>query len=180
MTTPRYTLPSILLHWTMALAIALAWGGAQLAEVMSRGPGKTLVVGTHALFGLGVLALLLPRVLARLLGTAPGPAPGTPAWEARLALAAHLLLYALMIGLPLTGLLTALSGRAPFDLAGIATLPNSLVGTGLRRTLKEAHEILANLMLGAVALHVAAVAWHALVRRDGVAARMTPHRAHEA
>lgn len=180
MNTHRYTLPSILLHWTMALAIALAWGGAQLAEAMSRGPGKTLVVGTHALFGLGVLALLLPRILARLLGTVPGPAPDAPAWEARLALAAHLLLYALMLALPLTGLLAALTGRAPFDLAGIATLPNSLAGTGLRRTVKEAHEILANVMLGAIALHVAAVAWHALVRRDDVAARMMPGRAGEA
>jgi cytochrome b561 len=40
--------------------------------------------------------------------------------------------------------------------------------------LKETHEIVANLMLGAIALPVAAVAWHAFVRRDGVAGRMTP------
>ncbi|WP_198370292.1 cytochrome b [Roseomonas rosulenta] len=170
----RYSILSILLHWTMALAIALAWGGAQLAEALGRGPTKSLVVGSHALLGLAVLALLLPRLLARWLGTVPGPAPGAPAWEQRLATAAHLLLYALMLALPLSGLLTALTGRAPFDLAGLATLPNSLAGTGLRGLVKEAHEVLANLMLGAIALHVGAVAWHAIVRRDGVAARMMP------
>ena len=177
MSTTRYSLPSILLHWTMALAIALAWGGMQLAEALGRGPTKALVVGSHALLGLAVLALVLPRVLARWLGTAPGPAPGAPAWEQRLATAAHLLLYALMLALPLSGLLAAMTGRAPFDLAGLATLPNSLAGTGLRRMVKEVHEFLANLMLGAIALHVAAVAWHAVVRRDGVAARMMPGRA---
>jgi cytochrome b561 len=178
MTPTRYPLPNILLHWTMALAIALAWGGAQLAEALSRGPTKTFVLGSHALFGLAVLALLLPRALARPLGTAPGPSPGTPAWKRRLAAAAHLLLYALMLALPLTGLLLAMSGRAPFDLAGLATLPNALAGIGMRGLLKEAHEILANVMLGAIALHVAAVAWHAFVRRDGVAARMSPRAAH--
>jgi cytochrome b561 len=174
MAPTRYPLPNILLHWTMALAIVLAWGGAQLAEALSRGPTRTFVLGSHALFGLAVLALLLPRALARVFGTAPGPAPGAPAWERRLAAAAHLLLYALMLALPLTGLLLAMSGRAAFDLAGLATLPNALAGTGLRPLLKETHEIVANLMLGAIALHVAAVAWHAVVRRDGVAGRMTP------
>ncbi|BDG74846.1 cytochrome b [Roseomonas fluvialis] len=176
MTPARYSIPSILLHWTMALAIALAWGGAQLAEALARGPSRTMVFGVHALMGLAVLALLLPRLLARLLGAAPRAAPRAPMWEQRLGAAAHLLLYALMILLPLTGLLTALTGRAPFDLAGLATLPNALVATGLRGTVKGAHEVLANVMLGAVALHVVAVLWHAFVRRDGVAGRMIPWR----
>lgn len=168
----RYSIPSIVLHWTMALAIALAWIGAQVADVFGRGPTKTFVVGSHALLGLAVLALLLPRLLARWTGGVPGPAPGAPAWEVRLAHAAHLLLYALMLALPLSGLLTAMTGRTPFDLAGLATLPNSLAGTGLRRTVKEVHELLANGMLAAIALHVAAVLWHAFVRRDDVAWRM--------
>jgi cytochrome b561 len=174
MTQVRYSLPSIVLHWTMALAILLAWAGMQLAEMLPRGPGKAFLVGTHALFGLGVLALLLPRILARLLGPAPGAAEGTPEWEARLALAAHLLLYALMVALPLSGIATALTGRAPFDVLGLLTIPNAFAGTGLRRTVKEAHELLANGMLAAVALHVAATLWHAFVRRDDVAARMMP------
>ena len=171
-TGQRYSIPSIVLHWTMALAIAFAWLGAQLAEVFGRGPTRTFVVGGHALLGLAVLALLLPRLLARWTGGAPGPAPGAPVWEVRLAHAAHLLLYVLMLALPLSGLLTALSGRVPFDLAGVATLPNSLASTGWRRTVKDVHELLANGMLAAVALHVGAVLWHAFVRRDDVAWRM--------
>lgn len=174
MNPSRYSLPSIVLHWTMALAVLLAWGGMQLAESLGRGPTKTFVVGTHAVFGLAVLALLLPRILARLVGATPGPAPGAPAWEQRLARAAHLLLYVLMLGMPLTGIIVAMAGRAPFDLAGLATLPNMLADSGLRRPAKEVHELLANLMLGAVALHVLAVLWHAFVRRDGIAARMFP------
>ncbi|MEO3473038.1 cytochrome b/b6 domain-containing protein [Roseomonas sp. CAU 1739] len=179
MAATRYSVTSILLHWTMALAILLAWGGMQLAEVLSRGPAKTLVEGGHALLGLGVLALLLPRILVRLLGHAPGPPAGAPAWEARLAAAMHLLLYALMLALPLSGLVTALTGRRPFDLAGLGAIPNLLAETGLRGAAKGTHELLANGLLAVVALHVAATLFHAFIRRDDVAARMIPRLARD-
>ncbi len=172
MPVPRFSIPSIVLHWTMALAIALAWLVAQVADVFGRGSTEAFIIGGHAVFGLAVLALLLPRMLARWLGGVPGPADGAPAWEERLARAAHLLLYALMVALPVAGILTALSGRAPFDLAGLVTLPNILADTGLRRTFKEVHELLANMMLATVGLHVAAVLWHAFIRRDDVPRRM--------
>lgn len=171
----RYSIPSILLHWTMAAAIGGAGIVGSLLEDMPRGPGKASALGAHMLLGLAVAALLLPRILARLSGGAPdGPAPG---WEKRLAAAAHLLLYALMLAVPLTGLAIAMSARAPTDVAGLFAIPNPLAPYGLRRTLEAVHDAMANLMLGAVALHVAATLWHVLVRRDGVAARMLPRGA---
>ncbi|WP_237214143.1 cytochrome b, partial [Falsiroseomonas oryziterrae] len=127
------------------------------------------------LLGLAVAALLLPRLLARLAGGAPEAAG--PAWERRLAAAAHLLLYALMLAVPATGLGLAMSGRAPVSVLGLFELPNMLAPHGLRRPLGGLHEVLSNIMLGAIALHVAATLWHALVRRDGVMRRMLPGRA---
>lgn len=174
MSAPRYSLSSILLHWAMALAILLAWGGMQLAEALQRGPTKVLVVGSHALLGLGVLALLLPRILARLLGRRPAPPDGAPDWEHRLAAATHLLLYALMLALPLSGIVTAMTGRVPFELPGLGAIPNLLATSGLRRAVKEVHELLANGLLAVVAMHVAATLFHAFIRRDDVAARMMP------
>jgi cytochrome b561 len=38
----------------------------------------------------------------------------------------------------------------------------------------EAHEVLANLLLVAIGLHVAAALWHHFVLRDGALARMLP------
>jgi cytochrome b561 len=171
--TPRYSLPNIVLHWTMAVAIGGAWLIAQLVEDAPRGPEKAFLLGAHAAFGLSVAALLLPRLLARLLGGAPDDS-AAPAWERRFAQAAHLLLYALMLALPLSGLAIAMSGRAPFPVLGWFEIPPLLNGLGLRKTLEGVHEVLGNVMLGAVALHVAATLWHALVRRDGVAGRMLP------
>jgi len=171
--TQRYSIASIALHWTMMLAIAAAWLIAQFIEDMPRGPDRVLAQGAHAAFGLAVAALLLPRLLARFLG-------GTltdsvrPVWEQRLGQAAHLLLYALMIAMPLSGVAIALSGRAPFPVLGLFELPPLLSAYGLRKTLEEVHGVLSNVLLGAIALHVAATLWHVFVRHDGIAGRMIP------
>ncbi|WP_203073127.1 cytochrome b [Falsiroseomonas ponticola] len=167
----RYSIPTIALHWTMAAAIGAAWLLGQVMEDFARGPDRVAATGAHALVGLAVLALVLPRLLARWLGGAPMAEAG---WQGRLASAGHLLLYALMAAVPLAGLAILLSGRAPFPVLGLFEVPPLLAPLGLRKALEGVHEVLANLMVGAIALHVAATLWHALVRRDQVAARMLP------
>ena len=87
-----------------AAAIVAAWALGTLMEDLPAA-AKATMQGSHALVGLAVLALLLPRILARVLGGAPAAAG--PRWAARLAQAAHLLLYGLMLAMPLTGLLIA-------------------------------------------------------------------------
>lgn len=159
----------------MALAIGAAWLIGEVMEDMPRGPDKVFALGSHALVGVAVAALLLPRLLARIAGPVPEDA-GAPGWERRLAGAAHLLLYLLMLAVPLTGLAIAMSGRAPMQVLGLFEIPALLSGLGLRKTLEGAHEVMANLLVGTVILHVAATLWHALVRHDGVAARMLPRR----
>jgi cytochrome b561 len=167
----RYSTASILMHWTMAAAIAGAWMIGQLLEEFPRAERAT-PQGAHALIGLAVVALLLPRLLARILGGAPEAAG--PDWERRLATAAHVLLYALMLAVPLSGLAIALTGRAPLPVLGLFDIPAAMPDRGLHRTLEGVHEVLSNLILGAVALHVAATLWHALIRRDGVMRHMLP------
>lgn len=167
----RYSMASILIHWSMAAAIAGAWLIGQVIEEFPRAE-RTLPQGAHALIGLTVLALVLPRLLARLIGGTP--AATGPEWERRLASAAHVLLYALMVAVPLTGLAIALTGRAPLPVLGLFEIPALMPARGLHGTLEGVHEVMSNLMLGAVALHVAATLWHALIRRDGVARHMLP------
>lgn len=179
MTTTRYPTSSIVLHWTMAATIGAAWILAQVIDAVPRGPGRTMVLGSHVLVGLVVLALLLPRILARVTRGAPPPPPppaDVPTWQQRLASATHLLLYALMLAQPVSGIAYALSRSRPVDVLGLFALPVPLADSGLRRTLGGTHELLANLLLAVVVLHVAATVWHVFVKRDEVLQRMLPRR----
>ena len=172
--TARYPLTTIVLHWTMAAVLVVAFVIGQIAEDMPRGPDKAFIMSWHALLGVAIIALLLPRLLSRLLGTTPDN-NSLSAWEQKLALATHVLFYALMLALPLSGLLMAMSGRAPYLVAGGAfEIPNLLASYGLRGTFEAVHGVLAKLLLGAFALHVLATVWHKVVRHDDVAGRMIP------
>ncbi|MGX9963356.1 cytochrome b [Roseomonas sp. F4] len=170
----RHSTLQIILHWTMAAVIAAAWLLGSLMEDLARGPDRAVGLGVHVLLGLGVLALLLPRLIARLVGPALPPEPGEARWEHRLAAAAHLALYALMLLVPLAGMATVLSARAQVPVLGLFEVPNLLAAYGQRKLFEGVHEVLANLLLGVVVLHVLATLYHAFIRRDGVAGRMIP------
>jgi cytochrome b561 len=171
--TASYSRASIALHWAMAALLGAAWILGDLLEELGRGPARTTAQGWHVLLGLGAAALLMARIAARLRHGGPSPEAG-PGWERSLARAAHGLLYALMTLLPALGLGILLTGRRPFPVLGLFEIPAAWPAPGLHAALEGAHAAAAKLALGLVALHLAATAWHALVRRDGVAARMLP------
>lgn len=131
----------------------------------------------HAGLGLTVLGLLALRLLWRTTDTAPHL--DQPTWEAKLARAGHIALYAVMAALPLTGLALALTASAPTPVTGLGWLGlDALQPVFASHTLHEAaeeiHEALVGALLFTVALHLAAVAYHALIRKDGVLKRMLP------
>jgi cytochrome b561 len=80
---PRYSRLSIALHWTMAAAIGLAWVLGQVMDEVGRGLLQVTLSGSHALIGLAVLALVLPRALARRWPRSRSPPgrPGRNAWR---------------------------------------------------------------------------------------------------
>ncbi|WP_375689387.1 cytochrome b [Pseudooceanicola sp. LIPI14-2-Ac024] len=107
----------------------------------------------HIVPGLLVLAFALWRLALRLTRGSPPPPAGTPAWMARTAGLIHWALYALMLLVPA-------SGAAAWFLGA--------TGAG------AAHEVLKTLLLVLIGLHVLAVLYHQIVRRDGLLARMRP------
>jgi len=167
----RYGAPAQLFHWLVVALVAVAWFAD---EGMEHG-GTGLVALLHMGAGALVLALSLVRLLWRALNRAPPLPAGTPDWQRRAAVLAHVALYALTLGVPLTGWAARwLQGRAvtPF---GLFDLPSPLAAN---RTLAgltgDFHAFLANVLLAVVAAHVLAALWHHLVRRDAVLASMLP------
>lgn len=169
----RYPLALILLHWLIFPAMAAAFILGEVMEDLPRGPEKMSVMGWHILAGLILAALVLPRIAIRLRSLPPLPAQ-TPVWELRLARVTHLLLYAAMLVLPLSGLVAILAGQRAVSVLGLFALPPLFPLSWLHEVAESLHGPVAKLFLILLVLHVAAALWHALIRRDGIFRRILP------
>lgn len=163
------------LHWLMAAMIFVALGLGVWATQLPRGSMRSDVLFVHKSLGVAVLALIVVRILARL-------ALGSPVYAAALdwmthaaARSAHLLLYALMIAMPVTGYLTSAAGGHDVSFFGLFSLPD-LVGQNkaIDEGAGKAHYVLAWTIGAVLTLHLLAVIWHARFKRDTVLTRMWP------
>jgi cytochrome b561 len=171
---PGWPLLVRLLHWLSAGLVLLAAG---LGLIMIHG---SMAVGprfemfqTHKSFGICVLALALVRLATRALTRRP-PERGS-ALERRLAGLVHAVFYALLIGLPLLGWLSASAASlsVPTRVFGLIRLPRLVAADpAIEALARMAHQWLAYALLALVALHAAAAFKHQLVDRDGLLWRM--------
>ncbi|MEM9724043.1 MAG: YceI family protein [Pseudomonadota bacterium] len=184
----RYTTVAIVLHWAIAAAIiALLAMGVWAAEALKAEDQQTQflafqTIQIHKALGLTVLALTLLRIVWRLWRPAPPHPVDMPGWQKAASGASHLLLYAFMLGAPLTGWL--MSSASPelkslpttwFGLFNVPHLP--LLGfddAWLAAISRNAHAVIAGLGALLLILHVAAALKHHYVDKDAVLARMTP------
>jgi cytochrome b561 len=159
-----YSRTQVALHWTVLVLVAfqfLAHDGIEEAwRAFRRGqptPADATVL-TYMHIGAGTLVLLLAlaRIYLRVTRGTPEP-PADEPWLLQLAAeAVHLLIYALLMLLPLSGAVAW------------------FVGVEASATL---HEWLKNVLLAAIALHVVGALFQHFVRRSDVLMRMfSPQR----
>jgi cytochrome b561 len=172
----RYTSAQQWMHWAtipcVAGAMAIAWVFSHLAD------GDSL---TEPLFAwhetLGLIAFVL--VVARLVSRRRNPAPPLPAslarWERLFAALTHVLLYALLVWMPVTGFVATTAYGDPPRLFNLIHTPalfaknadlNSIAGT--------LHSGAQWLLYALLVVHVAGVVFQIAVRRSGLFVRMLP------
>ena len=156
-TVPGYSIYQIGLHWLIAaLVIAQLFIGESMSAVVEAAeegePVSALdarLADLHYYFGIAVLVLVAVRLTLRLMNGAPPP----PDMSGPLELAgkvSHWLFYALLVLVPVTGLLGYYFGD-PFG---------------------EIHAWSKPVFIGLIALHVAAALYHQFWRKDGLLTRM--------
>lgn len=91
------------------------------------------------------------RLVLRASRGAPAAPGNGPAWSDRVAGFTHLGLYGLMLILPISGIVAWFGG---------------VIEAG------EVHEVLTNVALGLIGLHVAGALWHQFRLKDGLMRRM--------
>lgn len=166
------------LHWTAAACVLGAWLlGTFLDDLPKTWEPRVLFV--HISFGLVVAATLLGRLGWRIVSPAP-PAIATrfDPWMAVAALVAHILLYALLLMVPLTGIVLQFARGQALPLFGLYDIASPwLRDRAFARSVKEVHEILAHGLLIVAAVHAAAALFHHHVLKDETLVRMLPGRA---
>lgn len=165
------------LHWAMAVLIVAAWAMGLIAADMPRGPDKGFWMGVHKSLGVMVVMLTFARAAWRL-ANPPPPLPDSTSPAMRLAAhGAHLALYALMILLPLSGVILSQANGRGVEFWGLFALPTLIQpDKALAGTMEEAHEVMANLILALVFIHAAAALFHQHILKDGLMERMIPRR----
>lgn len=173
----RYSRVAIALHWTIAIMILLNFIGAFEAEDL-KGAEKAYAMAGHKAMGITILVLSVLRLVWRLVNRPPALVESLKAWEAAMAKVTHWLFYFLTIAVPMAGwgLHSSAKQGAPVSWFGQFHIPALPVASDKPTVgmFHEMHEIFAFLMLGLIALHVAAALKHQFMDRDGTLRRMLP------
>lgn len=182
----RYTTVAIILHWVIAIMLVsmvfYGWWMEELRDLalageMSFGEVQS-AYNWHKTAGITILILSLARLGWRLTHPVPPLPAGTPGWQAFLARFTHVAFYAVMIGAPIGGWVTASSTQFPTHLFNIdaLTLPRLPVPQTdqFYELAGSVHGAGGWVILTLLALHAGAALKHHVLDRDGVLQRMVP------
>lgn len=173
MSRTKYHPSSVILHWLIFILFVIALATIEYRDGVPKGePLRDLLKMIHMHAGQLVLILVVLRLLARQLFGVPPSLP-MPPLQRVLAHGVHLLLYVVMIGLPLTGILFTQAGGKDVVFFGM-TLP-AIIGqnTAIRDPVKELHELMGNAVYFLVGAHILGALWHQYAEKMPIFRRMT-------
>jgi cytochrome b561 len=163
------------LHWSMALLIFIAIGVGLASAYLPVGqePRQSLLE-LHKSVGFTVLVLAIVRIAWRLgTGEPPYRRPLGPLTHLA-SRVGHAVLYGMMIYMPISGYLFSAAGGYSLPWFGLFQWPRLLPkNADISKWGELLHGRGAWIIVGIVALHLAAVVWHQWIKRDEVLGRMT-------
>jgi len=179
----RYDGVAIALHWLTAFAIVgLLAVGLIMTDLPKRSALQFSLFQLHKSVGVTVLGLTLLRLAWRLTHRPPDLPDEMPGWEKLAAHAGHLGLYALMLGLPLSGwaMVSASPLNIPTVLYGVIPWPHLPILSTLvnkkpvAEALEDLHSAAAWTLIVLLVLHIGAALRHHFILKDDVLRRMSP------
>ena len=176
--TGRYTATAIALHWLIALLLLGQFAfGLALDDIPRGTPARGYYVNLHKSSGILIGLLILLRLGWRLAHTPPPLPASTPRWQRHAARLSHILLYACMLALPLSGYLASNFSKHGVKFFNVVRwAPWGPDDKTWYAIFNSTHHLAALLLALLVAVHVLAVAKHMLIDRDGLLLRMWPRR----
>ena len=171
---PSYGAVAKILHWLIFALLAVQYAIGSIMPHIGRRTQDEGWVSWHFSVGAAILFFIVLRLAWRLTHPVPQLATLAP-WERVLSGLVHWALYLLVLTMTLLGWAATNARGWDVRLFGVVTLP-AIAPNGSRwgHEAGDIHNILVYVLLGFIALHVAAALYHYFVKHDGVVARMLP------
>jgi cytochrome b561 len=170
-TGERYRAGAIAFHWIM-FGLLVVVGVLGLLHDSWRKETQSFWINIHALIGMSLWLVLLPRFAYRLRHPPPALPEGSGALSRRLSSPVHLTLYALMFIVPIIGFVTfAYHGRV-LNFGAFELNLGIKKNRAISGPTEDIHGYLAYALFALAGLHALAALWHRFILRDGILARM--------
>ncbi|MGH8136612.1 MAG: cytochrome b [Steroidobacteraceae bacterium] len=174
-TRARYTPTAIFLHWLLVAALFAQIGFGWFLGSVPRGtPERAIYVNLHKSTGLIIGTLILLRLYWRLTHRPPPPPSSMPAWERITARWSHVLLYACMILMPLSGYTASNFSKYGVHFFNAIKLPPwGIEDKTIYAVFNTTHIVTSYVFVALIVVHVLAALRHVFAR-DSVFNRMWP------
>lgn len=170
----RYSGTQITLHWLSALLVictlSLPYAQDLVADLLG---GTGGVFTLHKSLGLTILLLTVLRLLVRARQGTPRLLADRARWQRTSAKLGHGVLYALLLAMPLSGLLF---GKRPVEMFWLVTIDPLPVSDATRALARQFHLTAKYLLFALILGHACMALWHHYGLRDGVLRAMLPRR----
>ena len=169
----QYSKRMVIVHWlTLAVLIAAWFLGDMVHDARKDGGADIAGYVIHAVVGGAVLLLTFARLFFRRQDGTPAPVGATP--MDKVAKGIHHALYAVLILLPVSGMMQILTSDVGKAIAAgdSALLPAKFTGVAAH----EVHEILVTVLIVLVVVHVLGALKHQFLMKDGLMERMSLRR----
>ena len=161
-------------HWLIVLLIINQWWIADRAEEL-KGLAKLEALAWHKSFGMTILMLAVLRLIWRLANPTPDLTTETKPWERVLARISHVLLYALIFAMPLTGWMMSSAKNYPVSWFKLFQFPDLVAPAEQTfRQMHDLHHLLFSVLVCVALLHIAGALKHHFIDKNDVLKRMLP------
>jgi cytochrome b561 len=173
----RYGAAAQSFHWLTVILVVAAYvlspgGTEQQVYAAAADVGRS----THETLGIAVMAVVLLRLLWRMVDCTPD-SPPIARWMKLSSRFVQFGLYGLLVALPIMGIAGAWLEGHPLTLYGLGNIgPLLSPAHDLGHTIADFHTVLGNIILWIAGLHAAAALFHHFVLRDHVLVSMLPGR----
>lgn len=167
----NYGTVAVILHWIVFVLIVVVGVLGLLHDSWPKAT-QAFWINIHAVLGLVFWALVMIRLWWRRTHTPPALPADIDQISRRLSGPVHSLLYALMLVIPVVGIVTFIWHGRVFDFGLFHVDFGVAKNRAIFHPTEDIHGYLAYLLFALAGLHALAALWHHFIRRDHVLQRM--------